>query len=210
VVPTPPKPCWAITSDIGQTEHKDIKSDIMKYILSLFIFLSFISKGFTHDADNLNDHIALQQRLSQILPQGWVIENKEESLEISGPEIRAVWPVSLPPLSTEEIWRDYSLAIQVHISIRFQAAISDKDLEELRILRDRFEDISHRGAIKKRKDWSNAIKEYGFIRLPDYKSKTETLFVHNNTDGYMVKPEASDIFNKIDAELALKYARVLK
>jgi hypothetical protein len=151
----------------------------------------------------------LGKALTRILPAGWAIEDRISSLEIIGQEIRAVWPISLPNEPKDVIWRDFSRPMKVHISIRFQASVTDVDLAEMRKIRDRFSELTSSAAKQNRKGWGDSIKDYGYIRLPDFQSEAVAVFVDNNTRGYWIRPEeASSVIINISKELATRFPRV--
>ena len=113
------------------------------------------------------------------------------------------------PGPEEVIWRDFSSPLQGHVTIHFQARVPDKDLAELRSMRNRFFDLTLKAANQQQKGWDDTINEYGFIRLPDFQSDAVAIFVNNNTRGHWIHPEeTSAVFNLIDKELASRFTRV--
>lgn len=152
----------------------------------------------------------LREKLSQILPKNWVVEDRITSLEILGPEVPALWPISLPGSSSdEEIWREFATPLKIRLSIRFQERLPDKDVAELRKMRDRFNEITEKAANQQLKEWDKTIKEYGFIRLPDFQSDAAAIFVDSNTRGYLIRQaDALATLALIDKELAARFSRL--
>jgi hypothetical protein len=145
-----------------------------------------------------------------LLPnKGWTVESRVTSLAIIGPKVKMIWPGSLPFESDEKLWREYAQSERVEMIIKFQRGVSDSDLVELRRLRDRFDQVTESGVDRKKKDWGEQIEDFGFIRLPDYRSASASIFVQRNTDGYWVRPvEVLDVFANIEKLLAARFEKV--
>jgi len=148
--------------------------------------------------------------IKAVLPEkGWTLAVRNDSVVVSGPEVQTIWPISLPSVSGEELWRDYALPLRIEVIVSFGTRISDNDLAELRRLHRHFYEIIEQGVDKREKDWGRKIKEFGSIHLPDYRSAQSSVFVHRNTDGHWVRPqEALDIVAKIEKVLAGMFVKV--
>jgi len=119
-----------------------------------------------------------------------------------------LYPFCLPSDSEEDedLWREFSQPEQIHITITFQARLPDKDLEELRKLRERLKELTERAANRMLKGWDDTIIKYGFIRLPDYLSATSAIFIEKNTDNVWIKPkEPLEVVSIIDKELSTRF-----
>ena len=152
----------------------------------------------------------LQEKLSQILPKNWVVKEHKNGLEIIGPEVPALNPISLPgSASDQEIWREYAIPLKIHLSIHFQERLPDKDLAELRRMRDRFRTLTEQAANRQLKEWDNTIKEYGYIRLPDFQSADSAIFLNSNTSGFLIRQEeALAGLGLIKKELAARFSQL--
>jgi hypothetical protein len=152
----------------------------------------------------------LQEKLSQILPKNWVVKEHIYGLEIIGPEVLALNPISLPgSASDQEIWREYAIPLKIHLSIHFQERLPDKDLAELRRMRDRFRTLTEQAANRQLKEWDNTIKEYGYIRLPDFQSAEAAIFFNTNTSGFLIRQEeALAGLGLIKKELAARFSQL--
>jgi hypothetical protein len=177
----------------------------MKKIFYLpVLMLCFLSSARGTEIDDLR--VALV--LGQVLPDGWKIEGKSSELNITGPEVKVLSPISLPTLPAEVLWRNHSRTVQVQITIKSQAKLHEGDLAKLRQLRKQLREITERAADRRVKGWSDTIKEYGYIRLPDYESPASGLFVSSSLSGYLIQSEeVLETFSGIEKEIVKIFSK---
>ncbi len=151
---------------------------------------------------------ALSSRIKKELPdRGWRIDNLVSSLVITGPKVRTLSLCSLPPMIDKKLWRELSSSVRVEIVINLQGRILDDDLRQLEQTQTRFREtmdrvnheIDHLG-----KDGHAHVREFGFVRLPDFRSPSSSIFVSDNIAGRSelpmigVDPESvRDVVHKI-------------
>lgn len=152
---------------------------------------------------------ALAGSIKKVLPtHGWRLEDYADTLVISGPEVRTLFLVSLPYMpDRKKLWREFSRSERVKVIVHFQGRISDDDLRELEQLQVRFraamdrvnQRIDHMG-----KDRDEHVCEFGFVRLPDFRTSSSSIFVSDNIAGrsevplVAVDPEAiRDVVHRI-------------
>jgi hypothetical protein len=128
---------------------------------------------------------ALGDQIKAILPdRAWSITNQGDSLMITGPEVKTLWLVNLPyEPDQQKLWRDYSTTERVMVTIEFQAPISDEDFAKLQNLKEQFEKImqdANRGIDHLGRDGDMHVRKFGFVRIPDYRSASASLFVSDN------------------------------
>ena len=84
-----------------------------------------------------DDNKVLAMAIREVLPkQGWDVRDSEGEIRISGPKVKTLFRVGLPMESESKLWRAYARTERVEVRIIFQARIRQKDLAELRELRD--------------------------------------------------------------------------
>ena len=145
---------------------------------ALVTFLFFVTALLVHGTETNS----LNGRITAILPdRNWSIHEEGNSLVITGPRVKTLLMMNLPPEDWQELWRDYSTTVRVEVDIEFQSPISDEDFTELQNLKRRFDNIRNRMLESKgpTKD-DEYVREFGFIRLPDYRSSSASLFVSDN------------------------------
>ena len=140
---------------------------------------------------------ALAGKIKAILPdRAWTIEDRSYSIVIKGPEVKTLWQVSLPAHDKQELWRDYSTTQRVEIVIEYQGPISDEDVAEVQNLKERFEKVMKRVNLgmdkSKGKGGDVHVRRFGFVRLPDYRSSSYSLFVSDNVAARGNSPLAVD------------------
>jgi hypothetical protein len=128
---------------------------------------------------------ALAGQIKAILPdRSWSITDRGDLLTITGPKVKTLWPVNLPPEPDQQkLWRDHSTEQQVLVTIEFQAPISDEDVTKLQNLKEQFEKImqhANRGIDHLGRDGDMHVRKFGFVRIPDYRSASSSLFVFDN------------------------------
>lgn len=172
--------------------------------LLLCLVLTLGLRAFGTEVDDLAVSIR------SVLPKGgWTVESRVTSLVVSGPKVKMIWPVSLPREPEEKLWRDYARSERIEMVIKFQRRVSDSDLAELQKLRDLFGQVTERGVDRTTKDWGDQIEDFGFIRLPNYRSASASIFVRRNTDGHWVRPvEELEVIVRIEKLLATTFEKI--
>ena len=114
------------------------------------------------------------------------------SLVIIGPKVRTLWQVNLPyEPDIAKLWREHSITERVEVVIEFQGRISDDDLAELRRLREQFDKVMdhvNHGIDHMGRDGDEHVRRFGFVRLPDFRSPSSSVFVSDNVDARVKLP----------------------
>jgi hypothetical protein len=165
-----------------------------------------------------DENRALVAGIREVLPKkGWSLRDTGSEIVILGPKVKTLYMVSLPMGSDTNLWRDYARTERVEVTIHFQARILRKDIAELREIQARLASILEPGDREinhKRKDQDEHIRDFGFVRLPDYWSDRTSVFVQDNVGGRFpmegwpisVKPrKVYDIVNAIYRILEKEY-----
>jgi hypothetical protein len=155
----------------------------MKLLIAFLVF-AFASALFAAKAEIE----AVTCSIKKVLPpQGWSIDDCVNTLVITGPKVRTLFLVSLPYMPDQKkLWREYARSERVKVIIRFQGRISDDDLRELKQLQARFQEAMDRvnqGIDHMGKDGDEHVCEFGFVRLPDFRTSSSSIFVSDNIAG---------------------------
>jgi hypothetical protein len=146
-----------------------------------------------------SDLETLCEAIKPVLPsKEWTIKLSTNELVILGPKILILNPVNLPGAVDEELWRKYSIKERFEMTVRKQNHLSPQDVDELRLLRDRFYEITKRRGVVVHRG-NEDVTEFGYVRLPEYQSSSASFFVKRNVEGQIVRPASiKEVVGKID------------
>jgi hypothetical protein len=182
-----------ISGVLGPSRVSAAHSPINMKTLLLCLFLPFLT-AIPASCEETN---VLAGQIKAILPdRDWTIADRGDVLKVTGPEVKTLWQVNLPPEPDEQkLWRDYATTQRVEVYIEFQGPISDEDVAKLKNLKEQFEKImqhANRGINNQGRDGDMHVRKFGFVRIPDYRSSSASLFVSDNVAAGGNSPLAVD------------------
>ena len=156
------------------------------YVIA-FLLLSLRFVNATPELDTLEQNIRATLRTSE-----WGLTKDWRSITLVRKNVQFLNPISLPPSSEDELWKEYSFISDYRITITLDTKLTQSEFDELVRVKRVLATQRTGGIPRPSKELFTATRNSeGIIRLPNYHWNRFSVYLYTSDDGlFRVRPEA--------------------